>query len=151
MRRRVEAERTGDEARGVELKLGPGGLMDAEFLAEGGVLELGRDRTRAPLPSVPALLRATAGDAAAETPLAHYAFLRRVESRLRWCAGRAEERLDPGDARLEAMAELVEPGLGPAALLERIAAARAGLRAAWDVVVTAGTIRALAATDPGSR
>jgi glutamate-ammonia-ligase adenylyltransferase len=151
MRRRVERERTADEARGVELKLGPGGLMDAEFLAEGGVLELGRDRARAPLPSVPALLRATAGDAAAAAPLAHYAFLRRVESRLRWCAGRADERLDPSHARLDAMAELVEPGLAPAALLERIAAARAGLRAAWNEVVTAGTIRALAAADPGGR
>ena len=148
MRRRVEAERTGDEARGVELKLGPGGLMDAEFLAEGGVLELGRMRSRAPLPSVPALLRATAGAEAAAATLAHYAFLRRVESRLRWCVGRAEERLDPGDARLDAIAELVEPGLAGGALLERIAAARAGIRAAWNAVVTERTIRALAAADP---
>jgi glutamate-ammonia-ligase adenylyltransferase len=151
MRRRVEAERTGDEARGVELKLGPGGLMDAEFLAEGGVLELGRRTERAPLPSVPALLRATAGAEAAAAPLEHYAFLRRVESRLRWCTGRAEERLDPNDPRLAAMAELVEPGLGPAQLLERIASARTGLRSAWDAVVTAGTIRALARADLPAR
>jgi glutamate-ammonia-ligase adenylyltransferase len=151
MRRRVEAERAGDESRGVELKLGPGGLMDAEFLAEGGVLELGRHAEEAPLPSVPALLRATAGAEAAAAPLAHYAFLRRVESRMRWCTGRAEERLDPADARIGATAELVEPGLGPAELLRRIAAARAGLRTAWEAVVTAGTIRALAGADPPRR
>ncbi|HEX2486255.1 MAG TPA: DUF294 nucleotidyltransferase-like domain-containing protein [Myxococcota bacterium] len=148
MRRRVERERT-NEARAVELKLGAGGLMDAEFLAEGGVLERGRQRARAPLPSVPSLLRATAGDGPAAAPLAHYALLRRVESRLRWCAGRAEERLDPTDPRLGAMAELIEPGLPAAALLERIASARAGLRRAYDAVVTAGTIGALPAAEPG--
>lgn len=150
MRRRVEAERT-DESTGVELKLGPGGLMDAEFLAEGAVLELGRRAESAPLPSVPALLRAAAGPQAVSALVAHYAFLRRVESRLRWCTGRPEERLDPADPRLEAMAELVEPGLAPAGLLARIAAARKELRAAWDAVVTAGTIGALGGVDASPR
>jgi hypothetical protein len=49
------------------------------------------------------------------------------------------------------MAALVAPGLAPALLLRRIADARAGIRAAWDAVVTAGTIRALGAADPSAR
>jgi len=150
MRRRVEAERAPDETRGVELKLGPGGLMDVEFLAEGAVLELGRRAERAPLPSVPDLLRATAGAEAVSELLEDYAFLRRVESRMRWCAGRAEERLAT-DARLPAVAELIEPGLRPDALLARLAAARKRVRSAFDAVVTARTVRALAPADPALR
>jgi glutamine synthetase adenylyltransferase len=151
MRRRVEAERAADEARAVELKVGPGGLMDVEFLAEGAVLELGRRAERAPLPSVPALLRAALGDAAAAPLLADYAFLRLVEARMRWCAGRAEEKLDRADPRLPAIAELLEPGLPPQALLARLAGARARVRAAFEAVVTAGTVGALADADPRAR
>jgi glutamate-ammonia-ligase adenylyltransferase len=142
MRRRVEAERA-PEANALELKIGAGGLMDVEFLAEGAVLELGFPRDAVAIPSIPALLRALAGaDAAAET-LRHYAFLRRVESRMRWCTGRAVERLAPDDARLPDVAELVEPGLGADALVARIAAARAAVRRAFDAVIAAGTVRAL--------
>jgi glutamate-ammonia-ligase adenylyltransferase len=144
MRRRVERERAADETQAVELKTGAGGLMDVEFLAGGGVLELGRVVDAAP-PSVPALLRATVGRAAAAAILEPYGFLRRVESRLRWCAGRADEALGRDEERLAVVAELVEPGLGGAALLARIEAARATVRRAFDAVVRAGSIRALGA------
>jgi glutamate-ammonia-ligase adenylyltransferase len=139
MRRRVEAERAREGA--LELKIGAGGLMDVEFLAEGGVLELGR--ARAAVPRIPTLLRATAGPEAAAATLAHYAFLRRVESRMRWCTGRAVERLEPDDPRLADVAELVEPGLDVAALVRRIETARAGVRRAFGAVIAAGTIEAL--------
>jgi glutamate-ammonia-ligase adenylyltransferase len=142
MRRRVEAERA-QESNALELKVGAGGLMDAEFLAEGAILELGLPRAAAPIPSIPALLRATADEDAAARTLRPYAFLRRVESRMRWCTGRAVERLEPDDPRLPDVAELVEPGLDPGALVARIASARAALRRAFDAVVGAGTIRAL--------
>jgi glutamate-ammonia-ligase adenylyltransferase len=145
MRSRVEAERARDEARAIELKIGAGGLMDVEFLAEGAVLERGRRRAEAPIPGVPDLLRAAAAAEAAEPVLAAYRLLRRVESRMRWCSGRAVERMERGDPRLADVAELVEPGLGAPELLRRIDAARAAVRRTFDAVVRAGTIGALRA------
>ena len=142
MRRRIEAERAGQE-KAIELKTGPGGLMDVEFLAEGGVLEIGRCREAAPLPAVPALLTAAAGEGPARATLVAYRFLRRVESRMRWCAGRAVESFLRSDPRLADVAELVEPGLGAGALAARIEAARATVRSGFEAVVAAGTIRAL--------
>ena len=142
MRRRVEKERAASAASTIELKVGAGGLMDVEFLAEGAVLELGRAAAEVPIPSVPALLRHWAG-AAADATLAHYRLLRRVEGRLRWCAGRAVESCERDDARLADVAELVEPGLAAEALVARIDTARAAVRTAFDAVVEAGTIRAL--------
>jgi len=143
MRRRIEAERAGQGAKSIELKTGAGGLMDVEFLAEGGVLEIGRCREAAPLPAVPALLTATAGAESARATLDPYRFLRRVESRMRWCVGRAVESLERADARLRDVAELVEPGLGAEDLAARIEAARASIRRGFDAVIAAGTIRAL--------
>jgi glutamate-ammonia-ligase adenylyltransferase len=142
MRRRVERERAAAAASTIELKVGAGGLMDVEFLAEGAVLELGRAPAAVPIPAVPALLRHWAG-APAEATLAHYRLLRLVEGRLRWCMGRAVESCDRGDARLADVAELVEPGLEAGALVARIDAAQAAIRAAFETVVAAGTIRAL--------
>jgi glutamate-ammonia-ligase adenylyltransferase len=142
MRRRVERERAASAASTIELKVGAGGLMDVEFLAEGAVLELGRAHAAVPIPAVPALLHHWAG-AAADATLAHYRLLRLVEGRLRWCMGRAVESCDRADARLPDLAELVEPGLDAAGLVARIDAAQAGVRAAFEAVVAAGTIRAL--------
>jgi glutamate-ammonia-ligase adenylyltransferase len=143
MRRRIEAERAGQGAKAIELKTGAGGLMDVEFLAEGGVLEVGRCREAAPIPAVPALLAATAGAEAARATLDAYRFLRRVESRMRWCAGRAVESFERSDPRLSDVAELVEPGLGAARLAARIESARAAIRRGFEDVIAAGTIRAL--------
>jgi [glutamine synthetase] adenylyltransferase / [glutamine synthetase]-adenylyl-L-tyrosine phosphorylase len=142
MRRRIEAER-GGQPEAIELKTGAGGLMDVEFLAEGGVLEVGRCLAEAPLPAVPGLLTAVAGAEPARATLSAYRFLRRVESRMRWCAGRAVESLPREDPRLADVAELVEPGLSAAALEARIEAARAAVRRGFDAVVAAGTLRAL--------
>lgn len=140
MRARIEAERAGREGA-LELKTGAGGLMDVEFLAEGAVLELGMRHTG--VPGIPDLLRACAGSAAERT-LRHYHLLRRVESRMRWCAGRAVESLERSDPRLDEVAELVEPGLRAPELVARIAASRAEIRQAFEAVTRAGTIAALA-------
>jgi glutamate-ammonia-ligase adenylyltransferase len=141
MRGRIEAERAGRESA-LELKTGAGGLMDVEFLAEGAVLEKGGAHVVSGVPSIPRLLSACAGPAADEL-LRHYRLLRRVESRMRWCAGRAVESLERSDLRLGDVAELVEPGLDVPGLVARIEASRAAIRGAFDAVVRAGTIEAL--------
>jgi glutamate-ammonia-ligase adenylyltransferase len=143
LRRRVESERAGLPGDAIPFKTGAGGLMDVDFLAAGGVLELGVGVFPA-LPGVPELLRAVLPSDRSEALLADYAFLRVVEARARWVAGRGVERLEPAAPGSAAIAELVESGLSPHALVERIAAARRRVRAAWHAVVAARTIRALA-------
>ena len=86
---------------------------------------------------------ATGSARRASATLAHYRLLRLVEGRLRWCMGRAVESCDRADARLPDVAELVEPGLDAAGLVARIDAAQAAIRAAFEAVAAAGTIRAL--------
>jgi hypothetical protein len=67
--------------------------------------------------------------------------LRVVEARARWIAGRGIEEIDADDLPL--VAELVEPGLAADLLRDRLADARARIRAAWDSVVAADSLRAL--------
>jgi glutamate-ammonia-ligase adenylyltransferase len=143
MRERVEKERGRDDGRHIHLKTGAGGLMDAEFLAQGAALELGLAPGRLPIPAVPALLRIFAGPAA-EEPIAAYQLLRRVESRARWIARRPVERLDLEDPRLPEVAELCSPGWDVAALEQHVAEARSVLRRTFTRIVEAGTVRALA-------
>jgi len=142
MRARVERERAREEPAQLCLKTGPGGLMDAEFLAAGAALERGAALRLPALPSVPALLRALAPGAAGV--LKSYAWLRRVESRLRWLVGRPVEALQRGHPGLAALAELVEPGLSAKALIARSDAARRCLRQAFERVSRAGSVEALA-------
>jgi glutamate-ammonia-ligase adenylyltransferase len=142
MRRRVEAERARHDDRAIELKTGPGGLMDVEFLAEGAALERGRLVAGA-APAVPGLLRAAAPGPGTERVVRDYLLLRRVESRMRWCAGRAVERIGRADPRLADVAELVRPGLEARELLARVADARHRIRAAYERVLRAESIDAL--------
>jgi glutamate-ammonia-ligase adenylyltransferase len=142
MRRRVEAERGRDDGQHIPLKTGAGGLMDAEFLAQGAALELGLDRAQTPLPTVPLLLRAVGGEAA-EKPIEAYLRLRKVESRARWIFRRPIEQLDRQDARFPEIAELCEPGWTPEMLEHQVADARTTLRTAFTAVIDAGTARAL--------
>jgi len=69
LRRRVEDERGSGSAARVALKTGPGGLMDVDFLAGGGLLERGAQRLPA-LPSIAALLRACAAGPRGDARLA---------------------------------------------------------------------------------
>jgi glutamate-ammonia-ligase adenylyltransferase len=143
LRRRVHAERAKESEHSAAIKTGPGGLMDADFLAEGGVLERRPERIPA-LPAIPALLGAAHAGPASDALLAEYAFLRRVESRARWVAGRAVEAVELAPPAGPAVAELVAPGLAPRELGARIAAARARIAKAFEAVLEAGTIAALA-------
>src|SRR5262249_27353224 len=108
--------------------------------AGGGLLERGAKRVPA-LPSIAALLRACASGPRVDALLADYRELRVVESRARWLAGRAVDTLDA--EAVGAVAELVQPGLEGAGLLQSLRAGCARVRAAFDAVVDADTLSAL--------
>jgi glutamate-ammonia-ligase adenylyltransferase len=139
LRQRVVEERASGDDGAAAIKTGAGGLMDVDFLAGGGLLECGATPFPDP-PSVSRMLRAAAPEGASDALLTDYHELRRIEARARWIAGRGVERL-PDD--LAATAELVEPGLDPEALRDRVGATRRRVREAWDRVVAAGSIAGL--------
>jgi len=147
LRQRVVAERSSPSRDVIDFKTGPGGLMDVDFLAGGGLLERGAARFPR-YPGVPAMLRAAARGGWVEQVLEDHRFLRIAEARARLCAGRGVESLHRSDAGFAAAAELVEPGLGPAGLVERIAAARARVRRAWEAVVEGGSVAVLEGPAP---
>jgi glutamate-ammonia-ligase adenylyltransferase len=143
LRERVELERATQARNTVSFKTGAGGLMDVDFLASGGLLERGGPEFPA-LPSVPAMLSAVAKGEGVKRLLADYAFLRLVESRARWIAGRGidEIRLDADPASL--LAELVRSGLTPNDLATELVGTCERIRAAFTRVIEAGSISALA-------
>jgi glutamate-ammonia-ligase adenylyltransferase len=142
LRARVERERTRPSEQTVALKTGRGGLMDVDFLAAGGVLELRPDRF--PLvPSVPAMLNSVAQGSKIAQLLEDYALLRLVESRARWIAGRSVEDARTDGDQLALLGELVDPDIEPSTLLEDISAAQERIRAAFESVVERDAISAL--------
>lgn len=142
IRRRVEAERTNAEAEEIPFKTGTGGLMDVDFLAGGSLLER-HPETLPEEPSVPAMLRAAVSGPIVEQMLEDYTLLRRIEAAARWVAGRPVESIPKAGERLAVVAELTEPGLSAHGLAERIAEARARVRAAYESVMETGSIAAL--------
>lgn len=142
LRARVQSERTKKADAAIPIKTGRGGLMDLDFLAGGGVLECGADSLPA-LPSVPAMLRSAARGERVEALLSDYLTLRIVEARSRWIRAHSIEGLATEGESLGVVAELVEPGLEAAALLERIESVRERVREAYDAVMSAGTIQAI--------
>jgi glutamate-ammonia-ligase adenylyltransferase len=144
LRARVERERAKEGSAPLAFKTGPGGLMDVDFLAGGGLLEQGT-RAFPAFPSVAAMLACVLPEPRTQTLRADYGALRVLESRARWVTGRAVEELPAEAEALGAIAELIEPGLAPAELLERTRALRRRIRAAYQAVVSAGTIAAIPA------
>jgi glutamate-ammonia-ligase adenylyltransferase len=140
MRMRVERQRS--EADGMALKTGPGGMMDVEFLAAGTLLE--RGPLGGGLPSVPRLLRMYVRGPGVDELLVRYAFLRRVESRARWLAGRATDAVATRGDTAEQIADLVTQGQSAADLARALESACGGIRAAYRRAIDAGTSRALA-------
>ncbi len=125
---------------GVALKTGAGGIMDVDFLAKGAQLECGT----ASIPAVAEMLQAAVPPARVATLLDDYRFLRLVEARMRWVAGRPVELLNPDPEHQAVVAELVEPGLDASGLRERLAQTRARVADTCERVLRAGTISALA-------
>ncbi len=142
LRARVERERSRTSGDAMALKTGRGGLMDVDFLAKGALLELKAERFP-PLPSVPAMLKSTARGRAIEQLLDDYDFQRIVESRARWIAGRGVDEVNTHSDTVELLAELVNTGIEPAALLDELAAARDRIRASFEAVVERGSISAI--------
>ncbi len=143
LRRRVHGERGQESPTNAAIKTGRGGLMDVDFLAEGAILERGDGRFPE-LPTIPALLRTAAGGPRVEALERDYAWLRLVESRARWLAGRGVEGVELAEPAGSIVAHLVAPGMRADELAARIAAARARIAAAFDEVAAAGTIGAIA-------
>jgi glutamate-ammonia-ligase adenylyltransferase len=142
MRRRVQVERTRPGDR-VSLKSGPGGIMEVDFLANGAILERGASAHPGLLPSIPAMLSAAGRGPQLNAIQDAYRFLRRVQARARWAADRGVDDISSDPASLPVLAELIEPGLGPSELLERIEATCARNREAYAKVIDAGTIDVL--------
>jgi glutamate-ammonia-ligase adenylyltransferase len=142
LRARVERERARQSEHTVALKTGRGGLMDVDFLAAGGVLEVRPDRF--PLvPSVPAMLDSVAQGSKVARLLEDYALLRLVESRARLIAGRPVEGARTDGDELALLGELVDPNIAPSALLEEISEAQGRIRTAFESVVERDAISAL--------
>jgi glutamine synthetase adenylyltransferase len=78
-----------------------------------------------------------------EALLSDYLTLRVVEARTRWLSAHSIEGLATDSESLGVVAELVEPGLAATALLERIESLQERVRAAYDAVISTGTIRAI--------
>ncbi len=142
LRERVVAERASVSPEQVDFKTGAGGLMDVDFLAGGALLERGPGAFPA-YPSVAAMLRAASPGPGVDRLLADQRLLRIVEARTRWVGGRPLETLDLRSDMLPAVAELVERGQSGPDLLERIAATRRRIRAAYAAVVESDSIHAL--------
>jgi len=142
LRAMVERERARPSEHTIALKTGRGGLMDVDFLAAGGVLEVRPGRFPF-LPSVPALLDTIAQGSRVAQLLDDYALLRLVESRARWIAGRSvdDARTDGGEFAL--LSELVDPEIAPSALLEAISEAQRRIRATFESVLERDGISAL--------
>ncbi len=142
LRKRLHGERGRESATSVAIKTGRGGLMDVDFLAQGGLLERGAERFPE-LPSIPALLRTSCAGPRVEALARDYAWLRLVEARTRWLAGRGVETVELGEPGGAIAADLIEPGLRADELGDRIASARARIAATFDEVAAAGTIEAI--------
>ena len=143
LRERIAEQRAGNGDDALAIKAGRGGIMDVDFLAKGALLERGASLGALEMPAIPAMLAQTAKGPTVAALLEDYRFLRLLEARARWVAGRPVEVLDADSDLLAIVAELVEPGLDGARLLERTALARARVATACARVLEAGSISAL--------
>jgi glutamate-ammonia-ligase adenylyltransferase len=134
MRSRIENERARTGAGRLDLKYGPGGIVDAEFLAQYLALREGPRRPELRDGNTPRLL-AAAGAAGllrdSGDVLAALETLRRVESSLRLVLGRAESTLELASPAAALVAEL--SGMGDVeTLADAVRTAQAGLRAVFS-------------------
>ena len=142
LRAKVERERARSAGHTVALKTGRGGLMDVDFMAAGGVLEVRPDHFPL-LPSVPAMLDTVAQGPRVAQLLKDYALLRLVESRVRWIAGRSVDDARTDGDEFVLLAEFVDQDIEPPVLLEEISAAQERIRAAFESVIERGAISTL--------
>jgi glutamine synthetase adenylyltransferase len=142
LRANVERERARSSEHMIALKTGRGGLMDVDFLAAGGVLEV-QPKKFPPVPSAPAMLTSAAQGSKVGQLLDDYALLRLVESRARFIAGRPVEEARTDGEEFSMLSELVNPTIESPALSEAISEAQDRIRAAFESVIERNTISAL--------
>jgi glutamate-ammonia-ligase adenylyltransferase len=142
LRAKVERERARTSGHTIAFKTGRGGLMDVDFLAAGGVLEVRPDHFPL-LPNVPQMLDTVAQGPRAAQLLKDYALLRLVESRARLIAGRSVDDARTDGDEFALLAEFVDPDSEPPVLLEEISAAQERIRAAFESVIERDAISAL--------
>ncbi|MBI4572410.1 MAG: bifunctional [glutamate--ammonia ligase]-adenylyl-L-tyrosine phosphorylase/[glutamate--ammonia-ligase] adenylyltransferase [candidate division NC10 bacterium] len=148
MRQRMEVERAGTGGKGAHVKLGSGGIVDIEFLAQYLQLRHGRAHAELRTPSTLEALRALAAAGflpATEAAVLEesYRFLRRVENRLRIVADLSVNTLPATPARLEKLAKRMGYPPKPDStardqFLEDYAAHTARVRAIYTGVFEAG-------------
>jgi len=142
LRAKVERERARTSGHTIAFKTGRGGLMDVDFLAAGGVLEVRPDHFPL-LPNVPAMLNTVAQGPRVAQLLKDYALLRLAESRARLIAGRSVDNARTDGDEFALLAEFVDPDSEPPVLLEEISAAQERIRAAFEFVIERDAISAL--------
>jgi glutamate-ammonia-ligase adenylyltransferase len=110
MRQRIEHERAGTGGKATHVKLGSGGILEIEFLAQYLQLRHGRAHPALRTPSTLAALSGLGAAgllpaAAVSTLEESYRFLRRVETRLRIVADLSVNTLPSAPAKLEKLAK----------------------------------------------
>lgn len=110
MRHRMETERGGGGSKGAHVKLGSGGIVDIEFLAQYLQLRHGRSHPDLRIPGTLEALRGLAAEGLLPAEDAavleeSYRFLRRVENRLRIVADLSVNTLPAAPAKLEKLAK----------------------------------------------
>ncbi len=131
------------ETLGRDLKRGPGGIREIEFLVQATLLAwVGRDPELRIRPTVPAI-RALAGkgllpkEVGSEQLIDDYRLLRAVEHRIQWVAEAQTQRLplDDDEEAWNRLARSLERSDGPT-LREEVATVRLRVEQAWGQVFT---------------
>ncbi len=146
MRRRMEDELGKEEGRQYNIKQGPGGLVDIEFLAQYLQLRHGKDHPRLRVPGTINALRALGREGVLEGNAgrmlrAAYLFLRKLESRLRIVANQSTSFLSRDPAKIRTLARRMgfpgEDDSAGTALLREYERMRGTVRSAFDRVLGA--------------
>ena len=144
MRRRMEDELGKEEGKQYNIKQGPGGLVDIEFLAQYLQLRHGKDHPRLRVPGTLNALRALERERVLEGDDGRmvreaYLFLRRLESRLRIVANQSTSFLPRDPAKIRTLARRMgfpgEDDSAGTALLREYERMRGTVRSAFDRVL----------------
>lgn len=149
MRHRMEVERARQLEGAVDLKLGPGGLVDVEFAVQVMLLRHGHDHPGVRRADTLGALDAIENEgllplADAEALRSGYLFLRRIENRQRIVHDRATDLFPLAGPELEALASRLDPDglLGlpatPDELRDEFLRATAAVRRVFDAIAGPG-------------
>jgi [glutamine synthetase] adenylyltransferase / [glutamine synthetase]-adenylyl-L-tyrosine phosphorylase len=144
MRKRMEEELGKEEGKQYNIKQGPGGLVDIEFLVQFLQLRYGRDRRKLRVPGTVNALRALERGHILEKDervllSTAYLFLRRLESRLRVVANQSTSSLSRDPEKLRTLARRMgfpdSDGTAGRELLAEYETTRSTVRGVFDRVL----------------